>query len=63
MISNISLIRDKVSLKCQPFLRPSAPLPVGRGGGLRRPLEGGGGGGGGVGRRLTFQTNTKLIVK
>ena len=33
MISNISLIRDKVSLKCQPFLRPSAPLPVGRGGG------------------------------
>ena len=45
MISNISLIRDKVNLKCQPFLRPSAPLPVGRGGGLRRPLEGGGGGG------------------
>ena len=45
MISNISLIRDKVSLKCQPFLRPSALLPVGRGGGgLRRRLEGGGGG-------------------
>ena len=63
MISNISLITDKVSLKCQPFLRPSAPLPVGRGGGgLRRPLEGGGGGDG-VSRRLTFQTNTKLIVK
>ena len=61
MISNISLIRDKVSLKCQPFLCPSAPLPVGRGRGLRRPLEGGGGGG--VSRRLTFQTNAKLIVK
>ena len=62
MISNISLIRDKVSLKCQPFLCPSALLPVGRGGGLRRRLEGGGGGGG-VSRRLTFQTNSKLIVK
>ena len=61
MISNISLIRDKVSLKCQPFLRPSAPLPVGRGGGAEATV--GRWGGGGVSRRLTFQTNTKLIVK
>ena len=47
MISNISLIRDKVSLKCQPFLRPSAPLPVGRGGGGAGATVGGWGGGGG----------------
>ena len=40
-ISNISLIRDKVSL---PFLRPNAPLTGGEseagGGGVRRPVEG-----------------------
>ena len=53
-ISNISLIRDKVSL---PFLRPNAPLTggeseAGGGGGGR---GGGGGGGGGetpVGRSV-----------
>ena len=61
MISNISLIRDKVSRKCQPFLRPSAPLPVERGG--AEATVGRRWGGGGVSRRLTFQTNTKLIVK
>ena len=53
MISNISLIRDKVSLKCQPFLRPSAPLPVGRGGGGGAVATGGRGGGGGGGCEQT----------
>lgn len=61
-ISNISLIRDKVSM---PFLRPSAPLTGGEGGGggVGGEAPVGRSGGGGVRRRLTFQTKTKLIIK
>ena len=45
-ISNISLIRDKVSQKCQQYLRPSAPLTGGEGGGGEAPVGRSGGGGG-----------------